>query len=219
MPRLLPPDAASARGQDYREIKGQQTVSLSEEDGVTVFYGKNMREKTSLLNAIRFAFFGKIIGRGMRPASLHKVGNWERAAEGAEDGSSLHGPLKRLPPSRSIPVKSSKRRSSLRTTSAGRASPVPLSAPTATSAARQIPDPPMDTMSFEVRLGWLGLVETRQSGNRRATEAVDRAARLATKRQKPKETRQRSARSEMQTSPSAGKRRRKPARSALKSGL
>lgn len=68
---------------DFGPFKGQQTVRLSDDDGVTVFYGENMRGKTSLLNAIRFAFFGKIIGRGMRLASLHRVGNWERAAEGA----------------------------------------------------------------------------------------------------------------------------------------
>ena len=29
--------------------------------GVTVFYGENMRGKTSLLNAIRYAFFGTVL--------------------------------------------------------------------------------------------------------------------------------------------------------------
>ena len=32
--------------------------------GVTVVYGDNMRGKTSLMNAIRFALFGEIHGRG-----------------------------------------------------------------------------------------------------------------------------------------------------------
>ena len=32
--------------------------------GVTVIYGGNMRGETSLMNAIRFAFFGEIHGRG-----------------------------------------------------------------------------------------------------------------------------------------------------------
>jgi len=36
--------------------------SASASDGVTVIYGENMRGKTSLLNAIRFAFFGKVLG-------------------------------------------------------------------------------------------------------------------------------------------------------------
>ena len=67
---------------DFGPFKGHQTVTFSDEDGVTVVYGENMRGKTSLLNAIRFAFFGKVVGRGTKATSLHKVGNWERAAEG-----------------------------------------------------------------------------------------------------------------------------------------
>jgi DNA sulfur modification protein DndD len=68
--------------EDFGPFKGRQTVKLSLQDGVTVIYGENMRGKTSLLNAIRFAFFGKIIGRGTKALSLHKVGNWEQAAQG-----------------------------------------------------------------------------------------------------------------------------------------
>ena len=68
--------------EDFGPFKGHQTVTFSDKDGVTVVYGENMRGKTSLLNAIRFAFFGKVIGRGTKTTSLHKVGNWERAAEG-----------------------------------------------------------------------------------------------------------------------------------------
>lgn len=68
--------------QDFGPFKGHQTINLSPEDGVTVIYGENMRGKTSLLNAVRFAFFGKVIGRGTKTMSLHKVGNWEQAASG-----------------------------------------------------------------------------------------------------------------------------------------
>jgi DNA sulfur modification protein DndD len=67
---------------DFGPFKGHQKVEFATNDGVTVIYGENMRGKTSLLNAIRFAFFGKVLGRGTKPMSLHKVGNWERAAEG-----------------------------------------------------------------------------------------------------------------------------------------
>ncbi|OWW18372.1 AAA family ATPase [Noviherbaspirillum denitrificans] len=67
---------------DFGPFKGHQTVALALEDGVTVVYGENMRGKTSLLNAIRFVFFGKVIGRGTKTVSLHKVGNWEQAAAG-----------------------------------------------------------------------------------------------------------------------------------------
>lgn len=68
--------------QDFGPFKGYQTVNLSPEDGVTVIYGENMRGKTSLLNAVRFAFFGKVIGRSTKTMPLHKVGNWEQAASG-----------------------------------------------------------------------------------------------------------------------------------------
>lgn len=67
---------------DFGPFKGRQRVEFPAEDGVTVFYGENMRGKTTLLNAIRFAFFGRIIGRGRREASLHTIGNWESAEAG-----------------------------------------------------------------------------------------------------------------------------------------
>ena len=67
---------------DFGPFKGSQTIEFPREDGVAVIYGENMRGKTSLLNAIRFAFFGKVLGRGLRAGALEKVGNWERAAEG-----------------------------------------------------------------------------------------------------------------------------------------
>ena len=66
---------------NFGPFKGKQSIDFPAEDGVTIIYGENMRGKTSLLNAIRFAFFGRILGRGRRDASLHKVGNWEEAAE------------------------------------------------------------------------------------------------------------------------------------------
>jgi DNA sulfur modification protein DndD len=68
---------------DFGPFKGHQTIKLSPQDGVTVVYGENMRGKTYLLNAIRFAFFGRILGRGAKPLPLSKVGNWEQAARGS----------------------------------------------------------------------------------------------------------------------------------------
>lgn len=67
---------------DFGPFKGTQTVTFPPGEGVTVFYGENMRGKTSLLNAIRFVFLGSIKARGSRNASLHLAGNWERHAEG-----------------------------------------------------------------------------------------------------------------------------------------
>lgn len=68
--------------EDFGPFKGHQTITLTPQDGVTVIYGENMRGKTSLLNAVRFAFFGKVVGRGTKTMSLHKIGNWEQAATG-----------------------------------------------------------------------------------------------------------------------------------------
>lgn len=68
--------------ENFGPFKGHQVITLSMEDGVTVVYGENMRGKTSLLNAVRFAFFGKVFGRGTKAMSLHKIGNWEESALG-----------------------------------------------------------------------------------------------------------------------------------------
>jgi DNA sulfur modification protein DndD len=57
-------------------------VEFPDGPGVTVVYGDNMRGKTSLLNAIRYAFFGKVLGRGSKERRLHTVTNRALAAEG-----------------------------------------------------------------------------------------------------------------------------------------
>ncbi len=67
---------------NFGAFKGLQAFDLPDEDGVTVFYGENMRGKTTLLNAFRFALFGKVIGRGRRPVSFHDMINWEARAAG-----------------------------------------------------------------------------------------------------------------------------------------
>lgn len=66
---------------NFGPFKGEQAIDFPD-DGVTVVYGENMRGKTTLLNAIRFAFFGFVLGRGQRRIDLHKLGNWEAAKEG-----------------------------------------------------------------------------------------------------------------------------------------
>ena len=68
--------------EDFGPFKGRQTINLPEASGVAVVYGENMRGKTVLLNAIRFALFGKVLGRARREGSLHTIGNWEQAAVG-----------------------------------------------------------------------------------------------------------------------------------------
>ena len=68
--------------ENFGPFKGKQELTFSERPGVTIVYGENMRGKTSLLNAMRFALFGSVLSRGMRDASLELLGNWESAAEG-----------------------------------------------------------------------------------------------------------------------------------------
>lgn len=60
----------------------RQVLEFPESKGVTVIYGENMRGKTSLLNAIRYAFFGTVLGRGSRVRRLHTISNRELASSG-----------------------------------------------------------------------------------------------------------------------------------------
>lgn len=60
----------------------RQRIEFSADPGVNVVYGENMRGKTSLLSAIRYAFFGTVQGRGSRARALHRISNRARAAEG-----------------------------------------------------------------------------------------------------------------------------------------
>ena len=53
-----------------------------EQSGVTVVYGDNMRGKTSLMNAIRYAFFGVVQGRGDRTRGILSACNRDLVADG-----------------------------------------------------------------------------------------------------------------------------------------
>ena len=70
------------------EMKGfgpfaeRQVLEFPDSKGVTVVYGENMRGKTSLLNAIRYAFFGKVLSRGSRERRLHTISNRELGEKG-----------------------------------------------------------------------------------------------------------------------------------------
>lgn len=60
----------------------RQVLDFPEQPGVTVIYGENMRGKTTLLNAIRYAFFGVAVGRGSRERRVSTLTNRDLAAEG-----------------------------------------------------------------------------------------------------------------------------------------
>jgi DNA sulfur modification protein DndD len=68
--------------EDFGPYKGTQTLEFPDQDGVTIVFGENMRGKTTLLNAIRYALFGKILGRGSRELSPERFINWEAKDEG-----------------------------------------------------------------------------------------------------------------------------------------
>jgi DNA sulfur modification protein DndD len=66
---------------NFGPFRGKQTIDFPRE-GIVIVYGENMRGKTSLLNAIRYVLFGKVLGRGSIEQSLHQYTNWEEAEEG-----------------------------------------------------------------------------------------------------------------------------------------
>ena len=57
----------------FATVADTQVLDFPKGAGVTVVYGENMRGKTSLLNAIRYAFFGTVLGRGSRARRLHTI--------------------------------------------------------------------------------------------------------------------------------------------------
>jgi DNA sulfur modification protein DndD len=71
---------------DFGPFKDEQRIEFPADAGVSIIYGENMRGKTTLLNAIRYALFGKVFTRGAHPIALHQIGNWETAAEKGKYG-------------------------------------------------------------------------------------------------------------------------------------
>jgi len=68
--------------EDFGPFKDVQEMRFAKPGKVCIVYGENMRGKTTLLNAIRYAILGQIIGRGFRDESIHETGNWESAEQG-----------------------------------------------------------------------------------------------------------------------------------------
>lgn len=69
---------------NFMPYKGHMTLSFPTdlERNVMLVYGNNMRGKTSLLNALRWAFYGKAMGRHSRELPLNDLVNREAALEG-----------------------------------------------------------------------------------------------------------------------------------------
>ena len=68
--------------QGFGPFADPQTIEFPEKPGITLVYGENMRGKTSLLNAVRYAFYGTVLGRGSRRRRLHSISNRDLAVEG-----------------------------------------------------------------------------------------------------------------------------------------
>lgn len=69
---------------NFMPYKGETILDFPQDESrnTLIVFGDNMRGKTSLLNAIRWAFYGNAIGRHLRPIPLHKMPNRESASDG-----------------------------------------------------------------------------------------------------------------------------------------
>jgi DNA sulfur modification protein DndD len=66
---------------NFMPYGGEHTVSFptTPSRNVMVLFGDNMRGKTSILNAIRWAFYGEAVGRHSRPIPLQEIVNKDAA--------------------------------------------------------------------------------------------------------------------------------------------
>ncbi|OFX00504.1 MAG: hypothetical protein A3E78_09690 [Alphaproteobacteria bacterium RIFCSPHIGHO2_12_FULL_63_12] len=64
--------------------KGEVRIDFPQDEfrNVMLVFGDNMRGKTSLLNALRWGFYGRALGRHSMPIPLHEMANKDAASEG-----------------------------------------------------------------------------------------------------------------------------------------
>ncbi|MEN1961183.1 AAA family ATPase [Luteimonas sp. MJ246] len=69
--------------ENFMPYKGRSSLTFptGDQQNVLIVFGDNMRGKTSLLNAIRWGFYGKAVGRHLRELPLHELHNKEAARE------------------------------------------------------------------------------------------------------------------------------------------
>lgn len=69
---------------NFMPYKGKNEIIFPQDKqrNVMVVFGDNMRGKTSFLNALRWVFYGKALGRHLREIPLHDILNKEAAVEG-----------------------------------------------------------------------------------------------------------------------------------------
>ena len=69
---------------NFMPYKGKFEIAFPTDPdrNVMLVFGDNMRGKTSLLNALRWVFYGKALGRHSREIPMHELLNKEAALEG-----------------------------------------------------------------------------------------------------------------------------------------
>ncbi|ATW26730.1 AAA family ATPase [Candidatus Formimonas warabiya] len=68
--------------EDFGPFKGSQTIDFTNENGVIITWGNNGRGKTKLLNAFRYALYGKFQNRRGANVELTKLSNIESHEDG-----------------------------------------------------------------------------------------------------------------------------------------
>lgn len=71
----------SLTARNFMPYKGEMELTFPQDEqrNVMIVFGDNMRGKTSILNAIRWAFYGEAVGRHSRPIPLQEIVNKEAA--------------------------------------------------------------------------------------------------------------------------------------------
>src|SRR3984885_13100712 len=68
---------------NFLPYKGRVVIAFPTDDSrnVMIVFGDNMRGKTSLLNALRWGFYGRAVGRHSRPIQLQEIVNKDATLE------------------------------------------------------------------------------------------------------------------------------------------
>jgi DNA sulfur modification protein DndD len=71
----------SLTARNFMPYKGEMELAFPQDEqrNVMIVFGDNMRGKTSILNAIRWAFYGEAVGRHSRPIPLQEIVNKDAA--------------------------------------------------------------------------------------------------------------------------------------------
>ena len=71
----------SLTARHFMPYKGEMELTFPQDEqrNVMIVFGDNMRGKTSILNAIRWAFYGEAVGRHSRPIPLQEIVNKDAA--------------------------------------------------------------------------------------------------------------------------------------------